>query len=95
MIANMEEKKGGRCRVNRDGSALKDFIQDNWLIDLPTINGLYTLSNKRAEPQQIASRLDRFLIFDNAVHIGGEFTVSILPYSGLDHWPIFALEQTR
>jgi len=37
---------------------------------------------------QIASRLDRFLISDNAVHIGGEFTASILPFSGSDHWPI-------
>lgn len=88
MIATTEEKKGGRCRVNRDGSALKDFIHDNWLIDLPTTNGLYTWSNKRVEPQQVASRLDRFLISDNAVHIGGEFIASILPYSGSDHWPI-------
>jgi len=37
---------------------------------------------------QIASRLDRFLISDNVVHIGGEFIASILPYSGSDHWPI-------
>lgn len=42
MIASMEEKKGGRCRINRDGSLLKDFIQNNWLIDLPTTNGLYS-----------------------------------------------------
>ena len=37
---------------------------------------------------QIASRLDRFLISDNATHLGGEFIVSILPVSGSDHWPI-------
>eukprot|EP00253_Pinus_taeda_P035588 PITA_35588 len=88
MIATQEEKKGGRCRVNRDGSVLKDFIQDNWLIDLPIINGLFTWRNKRAEPQQIASRLGHFLISDNAVHIEGQFTATILPYSGSDHWPI-------
>ena len=29
MIASTEEKKGGRCRINRDGSILKDFIQNN------------------------------------------------------------------
>eukprot|EP00253_Pinus_taeda_P010958 PITA_10958 len=59
MIASIEEKQGGRCRINRDGSLLKDFIQNNWLIDLPTSNGLYTWTNKRVAPLQIASRLDR------------------------------------
>eukprot|EP00253_Pinus_taeda_P026887 PITA_26887 len=88
MISTMEEKKGGRCIINRDGSILKDFIQNNWLIDLPSNNDLYTWNNKRAEPMQIASRLDRFLISDNAVHLGGEFIASILPISGSDHWPI-------
>eukprot|EP00253_Pinus_taeda_P029767 PITA_29767 len=84
----MEEKKGGRCRANRDGSLLNNFIQNNWMIDLPTTNGLYTWNNKRVAPMQIASRLDRFLISDNAVHLRGEFIDSILPYSGSDHWPI-------
>jgi len=88
MIATIEEKRGGRCRINMDGSVLRDFIQNNWMIDLPTNNGLFTWNNKRAEPMQVASRLDRFLISDNAVHIGGEFIASILPYLGSDHWPI-------
>eukprot|EP00253_Pinus_taeda_P023063 PITA_23063 len=88
MIASMEEKKGGRCKINRDGSLLKDFIQNNWLIDLPTANSFYTWNNKRAAPMQIALRLDRFLISDNSVHLGGEFTASILSYSGSDHCPI-------
>eukprot|EP00253_Pinus_taeda_P022431 PITA_22431 len=51
-------------------------------------NGLYTWTNKRATPLQIASRLDRFLISDNAIHIGGEFMAHIIPFSGSDHWPI-------
>eukprot|EP00253_Pinus_taeda_P032540 PITA_32540 len=88
MIASSEEKIGGRCRTNKDGTLLKDFIQSNWLIDLPTANGLYTWTNKRVVPMQIASRLDRFLIFDNVVHVGGEFTAHIIPFSGSDHWPI-------
>eukprot|EP00253_Pinus_taeda_P015484 PITA_15484 len=88
MIASTEEKQGGRCRINRDGTLLKDFIQNNWLIDVPTANGLFTWTNKRVAPLQIASRLDRFLISDNAVHIGGEFTAHIIPFSGSDHWPI-------
>lgn len=39
MIARLEEKKGGRNRGNRDGNHLKDFIQNNWLIDIPSNNG--------------------------------------------------------
>jgi len=81
-------KKRGHCRINREGPILKDFIRDNWMIDLPTNNGLFTWNNKRAAPLQIAWRLDRFLISDNAVHLGGAFTASILPFSGSDHWPI-------
>eukprot|EP00253_Pinus_taeda_P021755 PITA_21755 len=88
MIASSEEKKGGRCRINKDGTLLKDFIQDNWLIDILTTNGIFTWTNKRSADLQIASRLDRFLVSDNAVHLGGEFTAHIIPFSGSDHWPI-------
>eukprot|EP00253_Pinus_taeda_P008458 PITA_08458 len=88
MTATSEEKLGGRYRNNKDGTLLKDFIQNNWLIDLPTDNGLYTWTNKRVAPMQIASHLDRFLISDNAIHVGGEFKAHIIPFSGSDHWPI-------
>eukprot|EP00253_Pinus_taeda_P015037 PITA_15037 len=88
MIASSEEKKGGKCRINRDGTLLKDFIHNNWLIDILTANGIFTWTNKRSAALQIASRLDRFLVSDNAVHLGGEFTAHIIPFSGSDHWPI-------
>eukprot|EP00253_Pinus_taeda_P004450 PITA_04450 len=94
MTANMEEKQGGRSRANSDGNLLKNFIHNNWLVDVPTSNGLFTWTNKREGSQQIASHLDRFLISDNATHLGGEFTASILPISGSDHWPI-ELQWTR
>ena len=51
MIARLEEKQGGRNRSNRDGNILKDFIQNNWLIDLPSNNGLFTWNNKREVSQ--------------------------------------------
>lgn len=47
MIERMEEKQGGRSRSNKDGNILKDFIQNNWLIDLPSNNGMFTWNNKR------------------------------------------------
>lgn len=68
MITRMEEKKGGRNNENQDGIHLKDFIQRNWLIDMPFNNDLFTWNNKRTGLQQISSRLDRFLLSDNAIH---------------------------
>jgi len=88
MIAKLEEKKGGRHTGNREGNLLKDFIQNNWLIDIPSSNDVFTWNNKREGPYQISSRLDRFLLSNNAIHLGGEFTASILPLSGSDHWLI-------
>lgn len=45
-------------------------------------------NSRRAGMHQIASRLDKFLLSDNAIHIGKDFSTSILPISGFDDWPI-------
>eukprot|EP00253_Pinus_taeda_P017956 PITA_17956 len=57
-------------------------------MDIHTSNGVYTWSNKCSGSQHIASRLARFLISDNAIHLGGDFHASIVPQGGSDHWPI-------
>lgn len=72
----------------------KIFIQSNWLIDIQSNNGLFTWTNKREGAQHIASRLDRFLVSDNAPYLGGDLIASILLLSGSDHWPI-ALQCNR
>jgi len=48
MIIRLEEKRGGRCRGSQEGIPLKDFIQNNWLIDLPFNNGVFTWNNRSA-----------------------------------------------
>jgi len=88
MITKMEEKRGGRNKLDKESNNLKEYIQSNWLIDMPFNNGLFTWNNKRAGSHQIASRLDRFLISDNAIHLGGDLSVSILPLTGSYHYPI-------
>jgi len=55
---------------------------------MPFNNGLFTWNKKRAGLQQVSSHLDRFLLSDNAIHLGSDFFASILPISGSDHWPI-------
>lgn len=57
-------------------------------MDISTSNGIFTWSNKRKGAHQISSRLDRFLVSDNAIHLGGEFNAEIIPQGGSDHWPI-------
>eukprot|EP00253_Pinus_taeda_P018098 PITA_18098 len=88
MTTSFEEKSGGRHRLDGDYLGFKDFILSNQLMDLHTSNGTYTWTNKRRGSQHIASRLDRFLMSDNALHLGGDFHSSILPLARSDHWPI-------
>eukprot|EP00253_Pinus_taeda_P035376 PITA_35376 len=93
MITRMEEKIGGRSRLEPEVHHFKDFITNASLIDMPFCNGTYTWSNRRGGSSEIASKLDRFLISDNAVHLGGDLSAEILSYSGSDHWPIALLWQ--
>eukprot|EP00253_Pinus_taeda_P020399 PITA_20399 len=94
IITHLEEKKGGRMKLEEDNNGFKEFIRSNQLIDIQTSNGTYTCTNKRRGVHNIASRLDRFLLLDNAIHLGGDFHASILPQGGSDHWPIM-LQWTR
>eukprot|EP00253_Pinus_taeda_P027218 PITA_27218 len=83
MITKIEDKIGGRSRLEPEVDRFKDFIQNASLIDMPFCNGTFTWSNRRGGKFQIASKLDRFLISDNAVHIGGDLTAEILAHSGI------------
>ena len=47
MIAKMGERTGGRPRADQDSAHFRDFIANNWLIDVPFSNGTFTWSNKR------------------------------------------------
>jgi len=76
IITTLEEKQGGRSRLESDSNNFKEFIQSNQLMDIQTSNGVYTWTNKWRGTQHIASRLDRFLISNNAIHLGGD---SMLP----------------
>jgi len=87
-IRALEEKSGDREKLEGDSIGFRNYIQNNHLMDIHTSNGVYTWSNKCSGSQRIASRLDRFLISDNAIHLGGDFHASIVPQGGPDHWPI-------
>ena len=42
MISKLEEKKGGRVKLDNERNQFRDYIQKNWLIDLPFNNNIYT-----------------------------------------------------
>eukprot|EP00253_Pinus_taeda_P004577 PITA_04577 len=86
MITRLEEKRGGRVKLDCESTHFKNYIHNNRLIDMEFSNGVYTWNNRRIDAHQIASRLDRFLLSDNAIHLGGDLLASILPLSGSDHW---------
>ena len=74
MITKLEEKKEGMNKLDSESIHLNNFIQNNWLIDMPFNNGIYTWNNRRTRTHQITSRLDRFLLSDNAIHLGGDIS---------------------
>eukprot|EP00253_Pinus_taeda_P028403 PITA_28403 len=41
MIIRLEEKRGGKNRGSQEGTPLKEFIQNNWLIDMPFNNAIH------------------------------------------------------
>lgn len=48
MITQLEEKLGGRGKMDNESNNFKEYIQHNGLIDLPFDNGTYTWNKKRA-----------------------------------------------
>lgn len=88
MITTLEEKKGGLRRLDKDAEAFNTFRATSKLIDVPTVNGLYTWNNKQGGNRRVASRLDRFLISESIMLQNLEMEANILPIGGSDHWPV-------
>jgi len=85
LITSLQEKKGGRRTLTPKDLLFKDCIEGCGLIDPIPYEGFLTWNNRRGGDQQIASRLDRFLISDQILNYGGLITTTVLPSSGTDH----------
>jgi hypothetical protein len=59
LIRNLDEKRGGSRRLEQETSNFNSFIDTHNLIDLETINGIHTWTNRRSGTHQIACKLDR------------------------------------
>lgn len=82
------EKKGRTRILGRDSISFQNFITNMKLVDMETSIGIITWNNKRGGPTQVASKLDRFMVSEEFLLRGSSITILILPFGGLDHWPI-------
>jgi hypothetical protein len=88
MICNLDKKRGGIRRLDAESEHFQALIDKLGLIDLETQNGLYTWSNRRSGSQQVACRLDRFLISNSLLMDGSALEASILNAPESYHWTI-------
>ena len=88
MIRNLDEKKGGIQNLNSASNHFNAIINDLNLIDVKTSNGIFTWNNKQTGDRGIACRLDRFLISELVMMVGGDLKAVVLPSTGSDHCPI-------
>jgi len=88
LIKSSGEKRGGLRGTDKAMEQFRDLIREQRLIDIQTINGNHTWNNRRGGANQIASRLDRFLISEQIMMKDVFIEATILPVAGSDHWPI-------
>eukprot|EP00253_Pinus_taeda_P017343 PITA_17343 len=88
LIRSLDEKKGGLRRRDHFMDSFNDVIEELRLVDIQSINGVYTWNNRRGGKNQIASRLDRFLVSEAIMKLDVFVEAKILPSLGSDHWPI-------
>eukprot|EP00253_Pinus_taeda_P023512 PITA_23512 len=65
-----------------------EMIEDLRLVDIQTINGICTWNNRTGGENQIASRLDRFLVSEAVMNKDVFVEAKIIPSLGSDHWAI-------
>lgn len=65
-----------------------EMITEQRFVDIPTINDIHTWNNRRGGKNQIASRLDRFLVEEQVLNRDVYVEAKIMSTMGSDHWPI-------
>eukprot|EP00253_Pinus_taeda_P014645 PITA_14645 len=88
LIRSLDEKKGGLRRRDHFMDSFNEMIEELRLVDIQSINGIYTWNNRRGGKNQIASRLDRFLVSETVMKMDVFVEARIIPSLGSDHWPI-------
>ncbi|XP_057838177.2 uncharacterized protein LOC131048296 [Cryptomeria japonica] len=87
-ITNQSEKRGGKGKTSRATLDFVDWIHRSGLVEINMVKNAFTWNNKRLGFSNIAEKLDRFFISGNLINFPYTLQASILPFSGLDHFPI-------
>ena len=89
MLYQINKKKTGGiippCKNLQDFNA---FLDNNNLMDVNPINGVFTQTNKRSGFANIVARLDRFLLSKDWQLSCSDISSKILTLAGSDHFPI-------
>eukprot|EP00253_Pinus_taeda_P004365 PITA_04365 len=88
LIRSLDEKTGGLRRRDHFMDSFNEMIEELRLVDIQSIIGIYTWNNRRGGKNQIASRLDRFLVSEAIMKMDVFVEAKIIPSLGSDHWPI-------
>jgi exonuclease III len=88
IIISLEEKRGGIRRLDKDSETFQNLIEDLHLVDMEARNGIFTWTDKHSGTNQIACRLDHFLVSECFMLEGPLLEVNILPKAGSGHWSI-------
>lgn len=57
-------------------------------MDIVMNNGTFTWNNKRGGESQVASKLDRFITFEDLMLKDKDIVARVLPFGGSYHWPV-------
>jgi hypothetical protein len=74
--------------LEQDSIKFQELLEQHKLVDIENGNGTFTWTNKHTGPQQIACRLDHFLLSETLLLEGPLIESNILPKAGSDHWPV-------
>ena len=85
MIKSLTEKKEGTRTLGKDSIAFQNFLNNMRLVDMDTINGIFTWNKKRGGTSQLALRLDRFIISEDLLLTSRTMTAFILHFGGSNH----------
>jgi hypothetical protein len=88
MILTLEEKRGGKKRLEHDSIKFYELLDQHKLVDIENGNDTFTWTNKRTRPQQIACRIDRFLLSEILLLEGPLIESNILPKASSDQWSV-------
>lgn len=84
-MIHQNEKRGGSLVRDPHQEATEDLVNSlNW-INIKPLKLKYTWNNRRTNPGDIATHMDRFLILDNLPSSELRFQSSILLWNGSDH----------